>query len=337
MLECSLDSIMAAMEHFDLLLILIIWRDVIRSLASDPLRPLRALPVVACAAAEQSIYPHHNSWRSEPGRAMEKRKTNGPDEREREINGGSSSSPRSPSKGSSGGEIHQSYSKHFNENYQFSKTLIGKLVERTMLTSSLDQDKGQGQGDSLVKFPPPLIQEKKTTKKKSDLFQDEGKDSLSLLSIPPPMKLPNNFLEVSSTFPQLQRSSHNKGDGDGDDENEKPLLPQPHPSSPVFVGGQHLPEYSKLKSKVANAKGFVDLSNQNFGNHRIVVFTEALAASEKESEVQCLSLKGNRLTDVGICEIVRQLNSSLHKNLIFLDLSSNKVTELDRLAVSSSS
>jgi hypothetical protein len=258
---------------------------------------------------------------------MEKRKTNGPDEREREINGGSSSSPRSPSKGSSGGEIHQSYSKHFNENYQFSKTLIGKLVERTMLTSSLDQDKGQGQGDSLVKFPPPLIQEKKTTKKKSDLFQDEGKDSLSLLSIPPPMKLPNNFLEVSSTFPQLQRSSHNKGDGDGDDENEKPLLPQPHPSSPVFVGGQHLPEYSKLKSKVANAKGFVDLSNQNFGNHRIVVFTEALAASEKESEVQCLSLKGNRLTDVGICEIVRQLNSSLHKNLIFLDLSSNKVTE----------
>jgi hypothetical protein len=238
---------------------------------------------------------------------MEKRKTH------------SSSSP-SPSPNKNDNDIHQSYSKHFNENYQFSKTLIGKLVERTMLTSSMDQD-NKSHENSMIKFPPPLIQEKKVPKKKNETTheaRDEAKEH-------PTTGLPNNFLEVSSTFPHLKISSENKEDDC--DVNEKLVLSQSvqQPSSPVFLGGQHLPEYSKLKSKVTNAKGFIDLSNQNFGNHRIVVFTEALSASEKESDVQCLSLKGNRLTDIGICEIVRQLTFSLHKNLIFLDLSSNKV------------
>jgi hypothetical protein len=220
---------------------------------------------------------------------------------------------------SNSNDIHQSYSKHFNENYQFSRNLIGKLVQRTMSSSD------EKASDKMVMiFPPPAIQEKKSHlgKKVESLFPDilnekESKEQNH------PSSLPNDFLEVNSKHP----SPHSKLiiQFDHDDQIQKSQLSPQQPTSPVFTGGQLLPEYPKLKSKISNSKGSIDLSNQNFGNHRIVVFTETLAESAKESEIYHLSLKGNRLTDVGICEIVRQLSCSTHKNLISLDLSSNKV------------
>jgi hypothetical protein len=235
---------------------------------------------------------------------------------------------------SSHNDIHQSYSKHFNENYQFSKNLIGKLVERTMNSGGGDE---KASNKIVMKFPPPVIQERKaySGKKSHESFfpvisTDKDMKSNHEQNENPhhhhhPSSLPNDFLEVNSKLSSPPHSkmilqfNHDDIDDDGDCQ-----LPQ-QPTSPVFTGGQLLPEYSKLKSKISNSKGSIDLSNQNFGNHRIVVFTETLAASAKESEIYHLSLKGNRLTDVGICEIVRQLNCSTHKNLISLDLSSNKV------------
>lgn len=211
-------------------------------------------------------------------------------------------------------DLHQSYSIHFNENYKFSKNLIEKLVHKTILTSFENENK------IVMKFPSPPIQEKPGNlsyhRKRNDLLSEvtHQEHIENLPHVTPSSLLPNDFLEVKSNLPnpKIVIPSDNEG--------------QQQPSSPVFIGGQLLPEYQTLKSKVTNSKGTIDLSNQNFGNHRIVIFSETLAAS-KDSEINNLSLRGNRLTDVGICEIVQQLSTSPLRNLLTLDLSSNKVID----------
>lgn len=263
-------------------------------------------------------------------------------------------------------DIHQSYSKHFNENYKFSKNLIEKLVSRTIISSFEENNSNNSNNSNYnnkinIKFPPPIIKENKKVikiKNENEIISHNNSSNnynngngIGILAI-----IPNNFLEPSTIMPNIIKN-HIEEDENNDEniindyekkqeKNKSPKniknkgipIPLPSsqqnqqqneisisPSSPIFIGGQYLPEYPQLTSKVTKAKGFIDLSNQNFGNHRIVVFTESLTKSEKESEIHSISLKGNRLTDIGICEIVRQLHQSTHKNLMSIDLSSNKV------------
>jgi hypothetical protein len=243
------------------------------------------------------------------------------------------------------GDIHQSYSKHFNENYQLSKKLIEKLVERTMVNSFEEK-----YSSLRIQFPPLAIREQREMRDQRDhrtippLANRDIREIREMREMREDKKtrriqkdqemeletaaqddfgaseekskretIPSNFLESSSSSELFIQTPPPLND----EASTQPL------ASPTFFGSTLLPEYSQLKSKVLHSKGCLDLSNQHFGNHHIVAVTDALNSTD--GDLRALSLKGNRLTDHGICEILRKLECLNYQHLMSLDLSNNKV------------
>lgn len=186
-------------------------------------------------------------------------------------------------------DIHNSYSKHFNDNYCLSKNLINRLVEKTMETSfeGLSPTKK-------VRLPPPAIKQIKISKFHGILISPERydrniiddaerqsdlrEDSLHSISIP------LDYLDPLSPIRDMLQPSNSLEESDEED------IDVPD-ASVMFLGSELLPEYSSLQDKAAKCNGMLDLSHLNFGNHRIAILADKLAKAGKDREVVSLCLR----------------------------------------------